>query len=92
MAKIIFFFQFFLCNCPSNKEKMASKCWITYSAETEFPIENLPYGVFHLATETPCKARCATRLGEFVVDLAVLEKAGAFSACGLPENCFSSVR
>lgn len=70
----------------------AIKSWVSYNADSDFPVENLPYGVFHKSGETPCKARCATRVGDFVVDLAALEKAGLFSSCGLPENCFSHVR
>jgi fumarylacetoacetase len=65
------------------------KSWIQYPEDCEFPIENLPYGVFHLEGETPCQARGATKIGSFVVDLAVLEKAGLFASAGLPEQCFT---
>jgi fumarylacetoacetase len=70
---------------------MAAKSWITYSEECEFPIENLPYGVFHKAGEQASQARCATALGSFVVDLAALEASGAFSSTGLTANTFSQV-
>ena len=71
---------------------MAAKSWVSYNADSEFPVENLPYGVFHKSSESVDKARCATRVGDFVVDLAALEKAGLFSSTGLPENAFSQVR
>lgn len=71
---------------------LPSMSWIQYSADCEFPIQNLPYGVFHLTTETSCKARCATTIGSFVVDLAVLAEAGLFEGTSLPEHCFSKVR
>ena len=38
-----------------------------------FPLNNLPFGVFSKDGESP---RCATRLGDHVVDLAALEEAG----------------
>lgn len=71
---------------------MAAKSWVSYSADSEFPVENLPYGVFHKSGEDASKARCATRVGDFVVDLAALEKAGLFSSTGIPEHCFTHVR
>ncbi|WP_284262680.1 fumarylacetoacetase [Roseicyclus amphidinii] len=42
------------------------------SSETDFPLNNLPYGVFVAADGTP---RCGTAIGDFVLDLAALEKA-----------------
>lgn len=38
----------------------------------DFGLNNIPFGVFHLKTEAPSTARCASRLGDFVVDLAAL--------------------
>eukprot|EP00041_Stephanoeca_diplocostata_P023493 m.578493 g.578493 ORF g.578493 m.578493 type:complete len:419 (-) comp22306_c1_seq16:2102-3358(-) len=45
--------------------------WIPYDAATsDFPIQNIPFGVFSTAAEpTP---RCATRIGDTVVDLSKL--------------------
>jgi len=54
------------------------KSWIEYGADCEFPIQNLPYGVFHLQGETPCQARPGVAIGNFVVDLKVLEAEGLF--------------
>ena len=33
---------------------------------------NIPFGVFHLKIELPESARCATRIGDYVIDLAQL--------------------
>lgn len=68
----------------------STKSWVAYTADCEFPIENLPYGVFHLKGEKPCQARGATKIGSFVVDLAALEQAGVFANCNLPTPCFST--
>lgn len=47
------------------------------AASSEFDVDNLPLGVFsnppHVLTP-----RCCTRLGDIVIDLAVLEEAGLF--------------
>ncbi|WP_226550632.1 fumarylacetoacetase [Celeribacter naphthalenivorans] len=66
------------------------------SAETPFPLNNLPYGVFSTDGGAP---RCGTAIGEMILDLAALEAAGvlafdgtlqtgswnAFMALGKPE-------
>jgi len=45
----------------------------------EFPLQNLPYGVFSRDGEP---ARCATAIGDQVLDLAALEGAGLIDAGG----------
>ena len=51
------------------------KSWIASAnaPDCDFPLENLPYGVFARPGET---ARCGVAIGDFVVDLAALEAAG----------------
>jgi fumarylacetoacetase len=46
-------------------------------ADTPFPLENLPYGVFSVAAEAP---RVGVAIGDMVLDLAVLEAAGVVAA------------
>eukprot|EP00439_Symbiodinium_sp_Y106_P034479 s114_g4.t1 len=46
-----------------------------YDANCDFPLENLPFGVFSCASRGP---RCATAIGDRAVDLAVLADHGAF--------------
>ena len=41
--------------------------------ETEFPLNNLPYGVFSVDGDEP---RCGVAIGDFVLDVAGLEEAG----------------
>lgn len=60
-----------------DQELAALSSWVEYPAETDFPIQNLPYGVYKLkqaAEDAP--GRCATRIGDTVVDLGVLADAG----------------
>ena len=50
--------------------------WLPISKQSDFSIQNMPLGVF---SATPMDSpRCATVLGETVIDLAALEEAGLF--------------
>lgn len=50
------------------------RSFIDVPNDHEFPIQNLPYGVF----STGGTRRCGVRIGDFVLDLAVLERRGHF--------------
>src|SRR5438132_3547959 len=54
---------------------MPLKSFIDIPADSDFPLENLPFGVFK---PRDGKARAGVALGEYVVDLAALERAGLF--------------
>ncbi len=41
----------------------------------DFPLNNLPYGVFSIGDEAP---RCCTIIGDRIVDLAAIERKGCF--------------
>lgn len=51
------------------------RSWVTSanSAETPFPLNNLPYGVFSTGDEWP---RCGVAIGDMIVDVTALEDAG----------------
>lgn len=55
------------------------KSILTIPEHSDFPLENVPFGVFHLETETPAQARCATIIGTNVIDLAAMEAQGCFN-------------
>ncbi len=57
------------------------RSFVDVMAESHFPLQNLPYGVFSIADEP--RARCGTRIGDFVLDLAALEETGL-----LATRCF----
>lgn len=62
--------------------------WIDVPANSEFPIQNLPYGVVKLPNG---KITTATRIGDTVIDLATIHSLGYFQ--GVPElkhNLFNS--
>ena len=51
------------------------RSWIQIDASTEFPIQNLPFGIF----ETPASAkRVGVRIGNYVLDLSLMASFGYF--------------
>lgn len=67
------------CFRPLQRRCFAARSWVEYDAKCDFPIENLPYGVFSCAKKGP---RCATAIGPYAVDLAALSEHGALSGLG----------
>jgi fumarylacetoacetase len=51
------------------------KSFIDVALDSHFPIQNLPFGIFKPAGE---RARVGVAIGEFVLDLSVLEELGHF--------------
>ena len=51
------------------------KSWVASAntAETPFPLNNLPYGVFSIGDEEP---RCGVAIGDMILDMAAAEDAG----------------
>ena len=52
------------------------KSFIEVNSESHFPIQNLPYGVF--STKDNKTPRIGVAIGDYVLDLSVLEKEGFF--------------
>lgn len=52
-------------------ESAALKSWLPYDANSQFPLENMPFGIFTNPV-TKAKAGC-TRIGDNIIDLSVLE-------------------
>ena len=52
---------------------MTQTSFISVSPESHFPIQNLPYGIF---STVDTSTRAGVAIGDFVLDLAVLEKNG----------------
>lgn len=50
--------------------------WIQHGADSDFPLQNLPFGIY---SKRGGDARCATAVGDFVIDLAALADAGLLS-------------
>ena len=56
------------------------------NAESPFPLNNLPCGVFS-AGDAP---RCAVAIGDSVLDLAALQSAGLLPDCGFDEPALNT--
>jgi len=56
----------------------ALESWIPVAADSDFPIQNLPYAVFR---SQGAGARIGVAIGEHVLDLAACARAGLFADC-----------
>jgi fumarylacetoacetase len=59
------------------------KSWVTSANATgcQFPLNNLPYGVFSVGEDEP---RCGVAIGDQILDVAALEEAGIIAPGDLP--------
>jgi fumarylacetoacetase len=65
----------------------AAKSFVPVPVDSDFPLQNLPYGVF---SPTPRdEPRVGVRIGDHVLDLAVIQNSGYLDSAGLPEGIFS---
>ena len=51
--------------------------WIEYKSDTDFPIQNLPFGVYSPIEGGPTHP--CSRIGDFIIDLTILQDAGIFN-------------
>jgi fumarylacetoacetase len=59
------------------------KTWIEVQPNSDFPIQNIPFGVVRLPSQ---KIRCATRIGDTVIDLYSLAKHGYLDGLGIEDH------
>lgn len=52
---------------------MTADCWVPVPGGSDFPLENLPYGIFRPASGEP---RAGVAIGQHVLDLAAVAEAG----------------
>ncbi|MGG0286914.1 fumarylacetoacetase [Peribacillus butanolivorans] len=57
--------------------------FIETTPESHFPIQNLPYGIFQFKDKGP---RACTAIGEYVLDLSVIDDAGLLKGTGAEEK------
>ena len=69
----------------ANDPKLRS--WIPVNKDSDFPIQNIPFGVFKTKELSP---RVATIIGEKVIDLAVLYDMGFLKSTGISKNVFQN--
>lgn len=68
---------------PTNDPTLVS--WVATAQGSDFPIQNLPWGIFRRAGEAP---RAGVAIGDFVLDVAALANAGLLG--DLPKGVFET--
>jgi len=68
----------------ANNHELRS--WISVAPDSEFPIQNLPFGIFETAQHGK---RAGVRIGDFVLDLAQMAQFGYFDDLGFVASDFS---
>lgn len=61
------------------------KSWISVDSESDFPIQNLPLGVFLTKEDV---ITIGTRIGDYAIDLSALQQLGYFDGIDLCEEVF----
>ncbi|NNC84282.1 MAG: fumarylacetoacetase [Flavobacteriales bacterium] len=61
--------------------------WVPVSSESDFPIQNLPFGIFSTGGDAP---RPGVAIGDQVVDLQVCALLGLFDTLEMTRECFSA--
>jgi len=69
----------------TNPNDPILKSWVPVPQHSDFPIQNLPFGIFRTASLSP---RAGVAIGDSIVDLAALAELGFFKALHLPSGIF----
>ena len=65
----------------------ALRSWVPVDEDSDFPVQNLPFGVFSSPGRSP---RVGVAIGRDIVDVSVLTDAGVFKDLSLPADLFSA--
>lgn len=68
----------------SNDPKL--KSWVDVPAQSDFPIQNLPFGIFKTRYLSPV---AGVAIGDYVLDLVYLHENGYLDGLGLPPGIFN---
>lgn len=63
------------------------KSWMPVSENSDFPIQNIPFGVY---SDNKVAHHACTAIGEHIVDLYELSRNGYFDALNIPQEYFKS--
>ena len=61
------------------------KSWLTVEKDSDFPIQNIPFGVFLTKDDI---TTIGTRIGNYAIDLAALQQLGYFEGIPLTDDIF----
>lgn len=68
-----------------NPNDPSLKSWIDVPANSDFPIQNLPFGIFKTQKKSP---RAGVAIGNHILDLHAVQKAGLLKELDLPKKIF----
>ncbi len=61
------------------------KTWLKTAKDTDFPIQNIPFGVFLTPDDI---ITVGSRIGDYAIDLSALHQLGYFKGIALPDDVF----
>ena len=70
---------------PHNTNNPSRKTWLAVNTDSDFPIQNIPFGVF-LTKENIVTV--GTRIGDYAIDLGALQQLGYFEGVELTDDVF----
>ncbi len=70
---------------PNNANNPELKSWLEVSTQSDFPIQNIPFGVFLTNNNM---VTIGTRIGDYAIDLGALHQLGYFKDIELTEDVF----
>ena len=70
---------------PTKANDPKRKTWLETAADTDFPIQNIPFGVFLTRDDI---ITIGTRIGDYAIDLGALHQLGYFSEIPLTDDIF----
>jgi fumarylacetoacetase len=73
----------------NNTNEPNLQSWIEVQKDSDFPIQNIPFGVIRKKNG---KIRCATRIGNYTIDLFELANHGYFNDLGIEDAAFFKKR
>lgn len=70
---------------PITANDITRKSWLEVPAQTDFPIQNIPFGVFLTKDDV---VTIGTRIGNFAIDLGALQQLDYFNGIELTDDMF----
>lgn len=70
---------------PLSANDPSKKTWLDTSKNTDFPIQNIPFGVFLTRDDV---ITIGTRIGDYAIDLGALHQLGYFEGIPLTDDIF----
>ena len=70
---------------PEHTNNPSKKSWLTVSKDSDFPIQNIPFGVFLTRDDI---ITIGTRIGDQAIDLGALHQLGYFEGIPLTDDIF----